>query len=277
MQPVDDLPLESPRVPLAAQEPDAPTPSQPPQSAAPFTHVLDAQQDWMDFTLRGDPEARQRLIEANLRLVGSIVRRFSHRWGDPEDLFQVGCIGLMKAIDGFDPGRQVRFSTYAVPVIIGEIRRHLREQSSLRVSRGMRALAHRIEETRRLLSQELGRSPSVEEIARRLEVAPEEVAAAQEASRPPESLDEVVASPEGEGLSLYDRLGDGEPELARLVDSLALRQALQALPSWERRLVALRYLERRSQSETARELGVSQPHISRAERRILALLRQNLS
>src|SRR5690606_37137574 len=163
-----------------------------------------------------------------------------------------------------------------VPVIMGEIRRYFREQSSLRVSRGLRALGQQVEEAKSTLSQELGRTPSVEEIAQRLQVSPEEVAAAQEANRPPESLDQVAASPEGEGLSLYDQLGDSEPELTRLVDSLALRQALEALPSWERRLVVLRYLRRLSQSETARELGVSQAHISRAERRILALLRQSL-
>lgn len=248
-----------------------------PPPTTPEAPVLDAHPEWTAFTQQGDPEARRRLIEANLRLVHSIVRRFNHRWGDPDDLFQVGCIGLMKAIDGFDPRRGVRFSTYAVPVIIGEIRRHFREQSSIRVSRGLRALGQRVEETQRRLSQELGRSPSVDEIAKRLEIPPEEVAAAQEANRPPESLDQVAASPDGEGLSLYDQLGDAAPELARLVDSLALRQALQALPGWERRLVALRYLQRRSQSETARELGVSQAHVSRAERRILAQLRERLS
>lgn len=230
----------------------------------------------------GDPEARRRMVEANMRLVHAIVRRFTSRLhggaaGDAEDLFQVGCLGLLKALDGFDVSRPVRFSTYAVPVIVGELRRYLREQHPVRVSRGLRDVGMRVAACRQQLSQAWGRSPSVEEVSSALGLSREEVAAAESALQPPESLDRLAEEGRAGVPGSGEAAASEDEGISGLVESYALRQALAGMEPWERQLVALRYLGHHSQTEVARALGVSQAHVSRAERRILQRLRHLLT
>lgn len=243
-----------------------------------------AQRALLEAAQRGDPDAQKRLVEANLRLVGSIVRRFAHRtagWGDgtidTDDLFQAGCIGLLKAIQNFDLERPVRFSTYAVPVIMGEIRRHLRDHQPVKVGRTLRDLALRVEACRDRLAQERGRPPTPGEIASELGLDREEVVAVEGALSRPESLDRAVEGEEGGAPSLHHLLGEGDAGFSSVVENLALRQALARMEGWERRLVAMRFFEQRPQSDVARALGVSQAYVSRAERRILARLRRSLA
>lgn len=230
----------------------------------------------------GDPGARRRMVEANVRLVHAIVRRFSSRLygtgvGDAEDLFQVGCLGLLKAVNGFDVNRPVRFSTYAVPVIVGELRRYLREQHPVRVSRGLRDVGLRVSACREQLSQAWGRSPSVEEVSRALGMSREEVAAAEGALQAPDSLDRLAEEGGAGGMPSPEGAAGGDDPVSHVVESYALRQALAGMEPWERQLVALRYFGGRSQTEVARMLGVSQAHVSRAERRILRRLRDLLT
>lgn len=221
----------------------------------------------------GDREARERLIEANLRLVMSVARRFLGRGRELEDLFQAGCVGLMRAVDRFDLGYDVAFSTYAVPLIAGEIQRFLREDRPFRVSRALQALASRVEEARNALSHELGRSPTPAEVAERLGVPKEDVVAALEAAAPVASLDQTLEDDEGQGTPLIDRVRV-EEEAPLPIEHLALRQVLQALKEKERELVIARFVRRMSQAEVAAAMGCSQPHVSRMERRILDRLRR---
>lgn len=226
----------------------------------------------------GDPDARNLLIEGNLRLVASIARRFAQR-ADSDDLFQVGCIGLMHAIDKFDLSYDVAFSTYAVPLILAEIHRFLRENRTLKVSRHGLDLARRAGEVRDLLEAELGRSPTPQEIGERIGVAREEVVAALDAVATPSSLDEPIHTDEGDsGLTRMDQLRSklGAPE-DEVVDGVALRAALRSLEPVERRVLIWRFLKERRQVEVASMLGVSQAHISRLERKILSKVRDFLS
>ena len=221
----------------------------------------------------GDQAAKERLVEANLRLVMSVARRFSGREREIDDLFQVGCLGLMRAIERFDLEYDVAFSTYAVPLIIGEIQRYLRENQPVKVSRSLQQLAARVMKARELLSTELGRSPTADEVAEHLEVTREEVVAALDASAPVKSLDETLEDDEGEGSALIERVHVGE-EAPVHIEHIALRQVLEALREDEREFVIARYVRRMSQTELALVLGCSQAHISRMERKILDRLRR---
>lgn len=221
----------------------------------------------------GDGAAKERLIEANLRLVMSVARRFLGRDKELDDLFQVGCLGLMRAIDRFDLTYDVAFSTYAVPLIVGEIQRYLREDRLVRASRGLRATASRIVEARELLSQRLGRSPTAEEVAAHVGVSREEVVAALDAVSPVASLDETIEDDEGQSVSLAERLKLDEP-LVGPVERIALRQVLEALKPEEREFVIARFFRKVSQTQLAEALGCSQAHISRMERRIRERLRR---
>lgn len=223
----------------------------------------------------GDNEARERLVEDNLRLVASIVRRFQRFPFEYDDLFQVGCVGLLKAIDRFDPEFNVRFSTYAVPVIMGELRQYARSGQALRLGRTLHDLASKVGRTREALTQQFGRQPSVGEIAASLMVDPEDVAMALEAAQPVASLDAPIGSADSEGGVLADVVSgtSGLHDEVGNVDHVALKQALSRLAPWERRLVGLRFFADKSQTEVARLLGVSQAHVSRTEKRIMNTFR----
>lgn len=223
----------------------------------------------------GDEGARERLVEENLRLVASIVARFRPTAAEYDDLFQVGCIGLLKAIDRFDPEYGVRLSTYAVPLIMGEIRQYTRSARPLRIGRTLHDLSGRVARTRESLTQELGRGPTVLEIAEALAVDAEDVVMALEASAPVASLDSPIAQGDADGAVLADVVA-GVPrfhEEVANVDNVVLKEALTRLAPWERRLIGLRFFADKSQTEVARLLGVSQAHVSRTEQRLLQTFR----
>ncbi len=222
-------------------------------------------------TKLGDNEARQKLIESNLRLVRSIVARFADRGHEMDDLFQIGCIGLVKAIDDFDLSYDVKFSTYAVPKIIGEIKRYIRESSPLKVSRSLRELASRGIAVKDQLTKKLGRTPLISEIAQELGTAKEDLIAALEAVSPVLSLQQVVHEDEGDSILLEDQVAV-EPEET----SLYLKDILRRLDETERRLLLLRYIAEKSQMEVAADIGISQAQVSRIEKRILQQLRKQL-
>lgn len=217
----------------------------------------------------GDTQARDCLVESNLRLVKSIVNRFLTRGFDEEDLFQVGCIGLVKAIDGFDLSYDVRFSTYAVPKIIGEIKRFMRESSSLKISRPLKELASRAIACKDEMATELGRAPSISELAERLQTTSEELVAALDAVAPIGSLQQVVYSGDDDQLLLEDQLS----VFADYSQMVELKDALEALDPLSRKLVLMRYFAENSQTEVAASLGISQAQVSRIEKRILEELR----
>lgn len=222
-------------------------------------------------TKLGDNEARQKLIESNLRLVRSIVARFADSGHEMDDLFQIGCIGLVKAIDDFDLSYDVKFSTYAVPKIIGEIKRYIRESSPLKVSRSLRELASRGIAVKDQLTKKLGRTPLISEIAQELGTAKEDLIAALEAVSPVLSLQQVVHEDEGDSILLEDQVAV-EPEET----SLYLKDILRRLDETERRLLLLRYIAEKSQMEVAADIGISQAQVSRIEKRILQQLRKQL-
>lgn len=220
----------------------------------------------------GDSDACERLMEENGGLVWSVVRRYYGRGVDPEDLYQLGCLGFLKAVRGFDPAYGCQFSTYAVPKIAGEIRRFLRDDGAVKVSRGLKERGLAIRQAREQLSHDLDREPTLSELARETGLEPEEIAAAEEAARPVVSLQMETGE---EGLTLEAMLGsDGMEE--RLVETLALRGAIDALPPRERQVIFLRYYKNLTQDKTARVLGVSQVQISRIERKAMTALRQAL-
>nr|MDD6335287.1 RNA polymerase sporulation sigma factor SigG [bacterium] len=220
--------------------------------------------------------ARQELIEGNLRLVLSVIQRFANRGEAADDLFQVGCIGLMKSIDNFDTRMNVRFSTYAVPMIIGEIRRFLRDNNALRVSRSLRDLAYKAMQTRERLTRERGEEPGVLEIARELDLPAEEVAAALEAIQDPLSLQEPLGNDGGEDLLLMDQIQQpGEME-QQWVEDIALNQAMSALPQREQKIIKMRFFDGRTQMEVAQEIGISQAQVSRLEKGALLRIRKQI-
>ncbi len=213
----------------------------------------------------GDPSARDELIQGNLRLVLSVVQRFTNRGESPDDLFQVGCIGLIKAIDNFDVEQQVRFSTYAVPMIIGEIRRYLRDNNSVRVSRSMRDTAYHAMQVKEKLIAELGRDPTIEEIAQRMGRKKEDVVLSLEAIVEPVSLYEPVYSDGGDTIYVMDQVGDKVTD-ENWIEEIQLKQSIRALPPREKRILYLRFLLGKTQMEVAKEIGISQAQVSRLEK-----------
>lgn len=237
----------------------------------------------MDHTLsliqrahQGDKEARDTLIEENMGLVYSVARRFLGRGVDQEDLFQIGSIGLIKAVDKFDPAFQVRFSTYAVPMITGEIKRFLRDDGMLKVSRSLKETACKAYQAREELERSLGREPTLAEIAQALEADREELILALESGAEVESLQQTIFQGDGSSIQLEDKLeaeGDSHEEL---LNRVLLEEILGVLPGQERALLYQRFFQERTQAEIARELGISQVQVSRMEKRILKQLRQRL-
>jgi len=225
----------------------------------------------------GDKDAREQLIQGNLRLVLSVIQRFGGRGELADDLFQVGCIGLIKAIDNFDPRHQVRFSTYGVPMIAGEIRRYLRDNSALRVSRSMRDTAYRVLQMKEKLMAEQGREPDVEDIAKALELPRSEVVFALDAICDPVSLYEPVFTDSGESLTVMDQVGDSRSGDEQWLEQIALSEALSALNEREKHILALRFYDGRTQMEVAREIGISQAQVSRLEKGAIAQIKKRIS
>lgn len=217
---------------------------------------------------QGDKQAREELISGNLRLVLSVVQKFSNRGENPDDLFQVGCIGLMKAIDNFNPELDVRFSTYGVPMIVGEIRRFLRDNNAIRVSRSMRDMAYRAMQAKENFIHEFGREPTIEEIAKKLDCKKEEVVLALESVVDPVSLYEPVYSDGGDTIFVMDQVGDSNDDRAWL-EEISLRDAIRSLGEREKKILTLRFLAGRTQTEVAQEIGISQAQVSRLEKSAL--------
>ncbi len=223
----------------------------------------------------GNSRAREQLVNGNLRLVLSVLQRFTGRGENLDDLFQVGCIGLIKAIDNFDLSLDVRFSTYAVPMIIGEIRRYLRDNNAIRISRSVRDVAYRAMQIKEQLLNENQREPTVEEIAKRLELPREEVVVALEAIVDPVSLYEPLYNDAGDTVYVMDQLGDREDDTTWL-DELALKQAIAALSSREKKILNLRFFKGMTQMEVSGEIGISQAQVSRLEKGALEKIKREL-
>ena len=224
----------------------------------------------------GDEEARARLVEENTGLVWCIVKRFYNRGAEAEDLFQIGNIGLLKAIDKFDLSFDVRFSTYAVPMISGEIRRFLRDDGMIKVSRSLKELAYRAGKCRETLQEQLGREPTVCELAQKLKVDEEELTMALEAGSEVESLHRPVFQSEGQEVRLMDKLPQEKEQEEQIVNHMLLSQLLTGLEKEERRLLYLRYFAEKTQTQVGKELGISQVQVSRMEKRILQNLREQI-
>ncbi|GGH24885.1 RNA polymerase sporulation sigma factor SigF [Paenibacillus segetis] len=223
----------------------------------------------------GDNGARDRLVNCNIRLVWSVVQRFMNRGYEPDDLFQIGCIGLLKSVDKFDLSYDVKFSTYAVPMIIGEIQRFLRDDGTLKVSRSLKEMANKVRKMKDELSKQLNRLPTVKEVATALGVTPEDVVFAQEANKPPASIHETVFENDGDPITLMDQIADESQE--RWFDKLALHEAIDGLNERERLIVYLRYYRDQTQSEVATRLGISQVQVSRLEKKILQCIRDQIA
>ncbi len=215
----------------------------------------------------GDQTARDTIVEKNMRLVWSVVQRFLNRGYEPDDLFQIGSIGLLKSVDKFDLSYDVKFSTYAVPMIIGEIQRFIRDDGTVKVSRSLKELGNKVRKTRDELSKDLGRNPTVNEIATKLGISAEEVVMAQEAVRAPSSIHETVYENDGDPITLLDQISDQGD--SKWFDQIALKEAIQTLNERERLIVYLRYYKDQTQSEVATRLGISQVQVSRLEKKIL--------
>lgn len=225
-------------------------------------------------TKAGDAKAREKLVSGNLRLVLSIIQRFSGRRENMDDLFQVGCIGLIKALDHFDVTQNVRFSTYAVPMIIGEIRRYLRDNNAIRVSRSLRDIAYKALSARDRLQTELGREPTVQEIARKLELPEEDVALALEAIQDPVSLCEPIGGEGADALTIGDQVRDDNVNAENWLQNIAIREAMARLSDREQRILSLRFFQGRTQMEVAGEIGISQAQVSRLEKAALSHMRK---
>ncbi len=213
----------------------------------------------------GDMMAREELINGNLRLVLSVIQRFSQRGENIDDLFQVGCIGLIKSIDHFDISQDVRFSTYAVPMIIGEVRRYIRDNNSVRVSRSMRDLAYRAMQAKEQLTNEFGREPTVEEISEKVGVRKEDIVLSLEAIIEPVSLYEPVYSDGGDTIYIMDQVGDRNDD-SNWIDEIVLKDEIKKLSDREKRILTLRFMQGKTQVEVAKEIGISQAQVSRLEK-----------
>ncbi len=226
---------------------------------------------------QGDLEARQKLVEGNLRLVLSVIQRFLGRGENPDDLFQVGCIGLLKAIANFDETKLVRFSTDGVPMIAGEIRRYLRDNSAIRVSRSVRDTAYRVLQCKEQMIAETNREPTLEQIAQRLSLPLEDVVYAMDAISTPVSLYEPVYSDGGDPLTVMDQVRDDKNTDELWVERIALREAIGRLNPREKHILALRFFDGKTQMEVAGEVGISQAQVSRLEKNALSSIRKAIT
>ena len=224
----------------------------------------------------GDRQAREELIEGNLRLVLSVIQRFNGRGENADDLFQVGCVGLIKAIDNFDISQPVRFSTYGVPMIIGEIRRYLRDNSAIRVSRSMRDTAYKVLQVRDKYLAENQREPTVEQIAQELGIPREDVVFAMDAFSDPVSLYEPLYADSGDTVCVMDQVRDEKNTDESWLDRIALKDAIARLDPRQRSILALRFCQGKTQMEVSSEIGISQAQVSRLEKTALSSIRKNM-
>ncbi len=224
----------------------------------------------------GDADAREEFVQGNLRLVLSVIQRFSNRGENPDDLFQVGCIGLIKAIDNFDLSQNVQFSTYAVPMIIGEIRRYLRDNNSIRVSRSLRDTAYKAMKVKEDLAVKTGKEPTIEEIAKVLNIPKEDVVLATTSIQDPVSLYEPIYNDGADAIFVMDQLGDTKNTDENWLEEIALKEALKKLCGREKRILDLRFFKGRTQMEVATELGISQAQVSRLEKSALTHMRKHI-
>ena len=227
--------------------------------------------------LKGDKEAREEYIKGNLRLVLSVIQRFSSSSENVDDLFQIGCIGLIKAIDNFDVSQNVKFSTYAVPMILGEVRRYLRDNNSIRVSRSLRDTAYKAIYARETLTKKNLREPTIMEIAEEVGISKEEITYAMDAIQSPVSLYEPVYSDGGDPLCVMDQISDKKNREEAWVEQLSLSEAMKRLPEQERHIIDMRFFEGKTQTEVAEEVGISQAQVSRLEKNALKAMRNYLS
>lgn len=230
----------------------------------------------IEKALAGDKAAREALVEQNMGLVYSVVRRFKNRGVEMEDLIQIGCVGLLKAIDKFDVSYDVKFSTYAVPMITGEIKRFLRDDGMIKVSRSLKEASWKAYAARESLERKLGREPSLNEIAEEIQVSVEELALALDASAEVESLHKVIYQGEGNDISLMERIEEPVSQGELLLNRMLLEEILQTLEPKERQIIYLRYFCEKTQSDIAKMLSISQVQVSRMEKRILKKLRGEL-
>ena len=224
----------------------------------------------------GEEEAREKLVEGNLRLVLSVIQRFSSRGENADDLFQVGCVGLIKAVDNFDVTQNVKFSTYGVPMIIGEIRRYLRDNSAIRVSRSMRDTAYRVLQAKEKLQRQSQREPTVEQIAQELDIPREEVVLAMDAVVDPVSLFEPVYSDSGDAVCVMDQVRDTKNTDEDWLEHIALKEAMSHLSEREQHILALRFCDGKTQMEVSAEIGISQAQVSRLEKSAIQCIKKEL-
>jgi len=227
-----------------------------------------------DKIIEGDEEAVKQYVYGNLRLVLSVVQRFSNRGEQMDDLFQVGCIGLIKAVRNFDVTQNVKFSTYAVPMIIGEVRRHLRDYTSIRVSRSLRDTAYRAIQAKERLMNEKGTEPTVEEIAKELGIDKESVVLALDAIQDPVSLFEPVYHDSGDAIYVMDQIKDEKNKDSKWIENISLKEAIDKLGERERKIITLRFFHGKTQVEVSEEVGISQAQVSRLEKSALKFMRK---
>lgn len=224
----------------------------------------------------GDKTARDRIVTENIGLVWSIVRRFAGRGHELEDLFQIGSIGLIKAIDKFDISFDVKFSTYAVPMITGEIKRFLRDDGMIKVSRSLKEIAGKVRITREILNNKLAREPTIEEISNEIGIDAEDIVMALESNAEVESLYKTIYQGDGNAIYLIDKLEQTNDDNESMIDKLALREIIDTLDQKDRDLIKLRYFMDKTQTDIAKELGISQVQVSRLEKKILRTMREKL-
>ena len=235
----------------------------------------DEMRELLDRSHHGDKDARDKLICGNLRLVLSVIQRFTSRGENPDDLFQVGCIGLIKAIDNFDPSHEVMFSTYGVPMISGEVKRFLRDNNTVRVSRSMRDTAYRAMQIKEQLTNENGKEPNITEIAKRMELPPEDVVIALESIVEPVSLYEPVFSDGGDTIYIMDQVKGGTTD-GDWLEEIAMREAIRDLTDRERKILSMRFIDGKTQTEVAGEIGISQAQVSRLEKGAMSRIKAEL-
>lgn len=235
----------------------------------------DEMRELLDRSHHGDKDARDKLICGNLRLVLSVIQRFTSRGENPDDLFQVGCIGLIKTIDNFDPSHEVMFSTYGVPMISGEVKRFLRDNNAVRVSRSMRDTAYRAMQIKEQLTNENGKEPNITEIAKRMELPPEDVVIALESIVEPVSLYEPVFSDGGDTIYIMDQVKGGTTD-GDWLEEIAMREAIRDLTDRERKILSMRFIDGKTQTEVAGEIGISQAQVSRLEKGAMSRIKAEL-
>ena len=235
----------------------------------------DEMRELLDRSHHGDKDARDKLICGNLRLVLSVIQRFTSRGENPDDLFQVGCIGLIKAIDNFDPSHEVMVSTYGVPMISGEVKRFLRDNNAVRVSRSMRDTAYRAMQIKEQLTNENGKEPNITEIAKRMELPPEDIVIALESIVEPVSLYEPVFSDGGDTIYIMDQVKGGTTD-GDWLEEIAMREAIRDLTDRERKILSMRFIDGKTQTEVAGEIGISQAQVSRLEKGAMSRIKAEL-